>query len=246
MLLPFWGEVRRQPLSVDQFRDLVAPTLITSLAVLARSWPKEDRVEGFRAIRPQVALWSRVSGAWPGTACNTRTAHRRPFNGAPAPARLRRPHQCSTNHSTGQSPGPDPCSLLILHARHPFLPHGCAPPHCWALVPSRYLLALPSPGHLVGAPRWCSDLPSEDAWIGAMSGDTRGDADRRLPITPHPHPSGRSASPFTLPGRIESSAWPTDRVVASLASRAPLPAAGPASGCGRDYHRPGAGGVWGP
>jgi len=124
--------------------------------------------------------------------------------------------------------------------------HGCAPPHCWALVPSRYLLALPSPGHLVGAPRWCSDLPSEDAWIGAMSGDTRGDADRRLPITPHPHPSGRSASPFTLPGRIESSAWPTDRVVASLASRAPLPAAGPASGCGRDYHRPGAGGVWGP
>ena len=121
MLLPFWGEVRRQPLSVDQFRDLVAPTLITSLAVLARSWPKEDRVEGFRAIRPQVALWSRVSGAWPGTACNTRTAHRRPFNGAPAPARLRRPHQCSTNHSTGQSPGPDPCSLLILHARHPFL-----------------------------------------------------------------------------------------------------------------------------
>jgi len=84
MLLPIWGEVRRRPLSVDQFRDLVAPTLITSLAVLSRCWPEGDRVEGLRASRPQVALWGRVFGAWPGTACNTRTAHRRPFRGAPA------------------------------------------------------------------------------------------------------------------------------------------------------------------
>ena len=224
----------------------MAPTLITSLAVLSRCWPEGDRVEELRASRPQVALWGRVSSAWPGTACNTRTAHRRPFRGAPAQGRLRRPHQCSTNHSTGPCPGTDPCSLPVLHAHHPFLPHGCVPPRCWALVPSGCLCALLSPGHLVGAPRWCSDPPSEDAWMGAMSGDTLSDADGRLRTTPHPHPFGRSASPLTLPGRIESSAWPTDRVVAWLASRAPLPAASLAGGCDGECRRPGAGGVWGP
>ena len=79
-----------------------------------------------------------------------------------------------------------------------------------------------------------------------MSGDTLGDADGRLPITPHPHPSSRSSPPLTLPGRIECSAWPTDRVFASLDARVSLPAAGLAGGREGANHRPGAGCVLGP
>jgi len=72
-----------------------------------------------------------------------------------------------------------------------------------------------------------------------MCCDALGDAVGRLPIIPPADPSGHSASPLFFSGGMERSAWPIGRVVASLGSRAPPPAAGLGGAREAVRHQPG-------